>query len=223
MADEGQHRALVAAELAHEVRNTMQIVQVVAALMRAKSGTDESNELLEELLLRSERAAHLAHRLMELSRAELVGEAADLSAIVAHEVAVARKIAPRGVRVIGEIERGPLRTRLQPNAISEVIVNLVRNAFEAAGNGALVRVVLLRDGEHAVLVVNDNGVGMDEDTQERCFDPFFTTKHGSGTGIGLYSVRAIVERGGGRISLVSERGTGTTFTILLPIVDDQRS
>jgi CheY-like chemotaxis protein len=124
-----------------------------------------------------------------------------------------------------------------PTQLQQVVMNLLINASEASdevGGGILVRtdreVITSNDsevsgatgldrpdpGEYVVLEIKDTGPGMSEEVRERCFEPFFSTKF-TGRGLGLSAVLGIVEAHGGAIKLESLEGTGTTFTIYLPI------
>ena len=78
----------------------------------------------------------------------------------------------------------------------------------------------MKAGEYVVLSIRDNGTGMDFNTQCRCFDPFFTTKE-SHEGLGLTLVLGIVRSNGGDLSVRSDHGRGTTFTIYLPSAEQQ--
>jgi len=115
-----------------------------------------------------------------------------------------------------------------------VLMNLGTNAAQAMGEqGGVLEVSLktveidvefaeahpgLQPGAYLRLIVSDSGCGMDQATAERIFEPFFTTKApGSGTGLGLAVVHGIVKTHGGVISVYSEAGMGTTFTLFLPV------
>lgn len=103
--------------------------------------------------------------------------------------------------------------------IGQVIINLVMNADQAAPpKGGPITISTSAEGRCVVIDVSDEGSGIPEDKIENIFDPFFTTKPvGEGTGLGLSVSYGIVEDHGGRISVASEEGVGTTFTIVLPI------
>ena len=109
-------------------------------------------------------------------------------------------------------------------ALEQVIMNIVNNAIDAIEHTGTVTIGLDEDEKrHAYAIsIKDDGPGMDDATKARVFEPFFTTKAvGSGTGLGLSMAHGIIEEHGGRIKLESTLGEGTTFTILLPIMQGE--
>jgi len=103
--------------------------------------------------------------------------------------------------------------------LSQVFVNLLINAAEAFGNraGNTLAITSKRVGGHIVITLADNGPGIAPEHLPRIFDTFYSTKHESGSGLGLAMSRDIVRQHGGEISCESQRGIGTTFSIVLPL------
>jgi signal transduction histidine kinase len=102
-----------------------------------------------------------------------------------------------------------------PEPLQQVLINLFKNAAEASASGAHVRVEAVVGKGTVTVRVRDEGCGMDAETQRTLFEPFFTTKP-KGTGLGLYVSQDIVRRHGGSLTVSSEPGRGTTFTLELP-------
>ncbi|MDP6540500.1 MAG: ATP-binding protein [Planctomycetota bacterium] len=106
---------------------------------------------------------------------------------------------------------------LDSGMFRQALMNLVVNARQAMPSGGELIVRLKRRGNFAELTLTDTGVGMGEEDLERCFDIYWSTKR-DGSGLGLATVRRIVEEHDGTIAVVSERGRGTSFSIVLPLV-----
>ena len=121
-------------------------------------------------------------------------------------------------RLFGEI---PTVT-CAPSQINQVFLNLITNAAQALPEGAgEIRLTSRADADGVAVDIEDNGKGIPAEVLPRIFDPFFTTKEiGKGTGLGLSISYKIVQQHGGRISVASEPGKGTKFTVWLPLTPD---
>ncbi len=187
---------------------------------------------LDEITKASERAACLTRQLLAFSRKQVLKPATtNFNTIV-------ERMHQMLSRLIGEDIN--LKLRFTPNLwniaadigqIEQVILNLVVNARDAMPTGGEITLETrnesievgdsesteLKSGKYAVLAVTDTGEGMDLQVQRRVFEPFFTTKpSGKGTGLGLSTVYGIIQQSGGRITVKSQVGQGTTFTVYLP-------
>ena len=101
--------------------------------------------------------------------------------------------------------------------LQQVFLNILNNAFAAVEDGGTVSVTTWeKDMDTVVTTVQDNGLGMSEETLKHIYEPFFTTKKGHGTGLGLSITYGIVKRLGGDIEVHSKEGQGTRFAVYLP-------
>jgi signal transduction histidine kinase len=124
----------------------------------------------------------------------------------------------RGVLVNMELGDHLPQVLVSGNEIQQVLVNLVNNGIDAMPDGGVVSLRLRRQADVAVIEISDTGVGMDDVTIQRIFEPFYTSKEvGRGTGLGLAISYRIVKDHGGRISVSSVLGQGSTFIVELPI------
>jgi CheY-like chemotaxis protein len=155
----------------------------------------------------------------------------DLNALVGDAERMLRRLIGVDVALTTALAPDAPAVHADPGRVEQALVNLVVNARDAMPEGgrldiATARVVIaggggepagLPPGEYALLTVRDTGVGMDPATRARIFEPFFTTKPpGQGTGLGLSTVFGIVTQAGGRITVDSAPGAGTTFRVYLP-------
>ena len=105
--------------------------------------------------------------------------------------------------------------------LHEILINFIFNAVDAMPEGGTITVGTQLAGERVQLSFTDTGIGMDEETKRRVFEQFFTTKMDIGTGLGLSTVYNTVEQWGGDIDVDSAPGEGTTFTLQLPIWEEE--
>jgi len=209
----------MAAGVAHEIRNPLNAAQLqlklaerrVSAPARDVSGALESIGLVRAEL---ERLNGVVEEILAFARPSAMNLGpGDLSQTVG---TVARFMAPdvasRGVTLhVAGAER-PMPARFDEARIKQVVINLVRNAAEAAGEGGEVWLSLRRQGDVVELLVEDSGPGLDEDVDP--FVPFFTTKEG-GTGLGLPTAHRIVSEHGGTLYL-TRRDARTAFVAQIP-------
>lgn len=104
----------------------------------------------------------------------------------------------------------------EKNQLTQVIINMIKNAMEALPDGGEISLASTSIDGHVVLMVKDNGVGMTDEQQKRIGEPFYTTKC-NGTGLGLMICFKIIQNHGGSIQVDSKRNEGTSFQITLPV------
>ena len=228
----------LAGGVAHDFNNLLTVINGYSQMLVAKlSAGDPLRDSLEEIHKAGERAAGLTRQLLAFSRKQVLEpRRLDVNRVVG-------EMRPMLVRLVGEdVEvRVALHAKdgtihADPHQLEQVVMNLAVNSRDAMPHGGklLIDTAVVewderhahshpeaRVGRYVVLSVSDSGVGMDEETKSRIFEPFFTTKGmGKGTGLGLSMVQGIVAQSGGYIEVHSEKGTGTTFKIYLPVLTE---
>jgi PAS domain S-box-containing protein len=215
----------LAASVAHEINNPMTAVAayVESLLDRAQANLPPPPDEIEKLRRireNSERILRFTHDLVSYVR-----PAADRpQEFLLHptlDVAVSfcgHVLEQSGVRLDREYGVVPPLLGV-PGHLVQVFVNLITNACQAMQAGGRVRLTTGVEERWAVIRVEDVGEGIDPVHLERIFEPFFTTKPaGKGTGLGLSIVHGILERHGGRVEVQSTAGSGTVFTVRLPLL-----
>ncbi|HEX7492380.1 MAG TPA: ATP-binding protein [Candidatus Limnocylindrales bacterium] len=215
----------LAAAVAHEVNNPLTGILGFAELLMADlPETDPRHE--EAAVIRDEavRARTIIRSLLEFARPRpprrALSDVNDLARTTLDLVQY--RAAEAEVRIVAEYGEVP-RLEIDPDAFSQVLLNLFNNAFDAMPHGGELRLTTFGKPDRVGVVVADAGVGMDEETRSRIFMPFFTTRSGADgrSGLGLAVSRQIVESHGGTIEVESQPGLGTTFTIWLPSTEGE--
>jgi signal transduction histidine kinase len=223
----------LAGAVAHDLRNFVTVI-----LSGADSGKESlpPDHPLQEDLATVRQAAlsadRLAHQVLALAREGAgVAEVVDLGRVARETERLARHLVGPGGRFTARTPADGLPVLVDRVGLERVIFNLVANARAAIRPGGEITMEVDAasldgaDGPRAgaVLRVRDDGEGMTARVLERAFEPFFTTRPpGRGTGLGLAGARAIVERAGGTIRIVSEPGRGTVVSVMLPLAGPGR-
>lgn len=221
-----------AAQLAHEIKNPLGSIRLGVAMLRDDAPNPEA---LNTITLVERGISHLNKLVVDvtefsrerpLERAEV-----DLHDLIESSVElVAARVEEKQTPIELKLSSEAIRGNWDAHQLRGVLVNLLANAIDASNHSAPVTVSTelapalqasatptdAKPSAVARIVISDRGAGIDEQTRARIFEPFFTTKK-RGTGLGLAISRRIVVQHGGSISLGSEPGKGTQFTIDLPV------
>ncbi|WP_338541909.1 sensor histidine kinase [Paenibacillus tundrae] len=207
----------LAAGMAHEIRNPLTAIRGFLQLSKGQAFniapwyevimgevtrvTDLTAEFLQFSKpqanhMKPEQLAHCLERVMSLTESDAVS---------------------RGHRITLEMTEQPVVVNMDRDKIVQVLINLIRNAFEAMTDPGEVHIDLLHDGDRALISITDTGSGIPAQTISKIFNPFYTTKE-EGTGLGLALCQKIVQDHQGKIIVKSIEGSGSTFTLYFPLV-----
>jgi len=211
------------AAASHELRTPLTSVQMgIHLLLEGTAGPldDRQQEILQVCREDSARLDRLMRELLDLSKIESGAVTAQLvptrpAALVADAVNPLRlQVEARGVHLEVEVPPDLPYVDVDRSQIERVIANLITNALRATASGGTITVAAARRGDEVAISVTDNGVGISRDFLSRIFEPFVQVPQasGGGAGLGLSISRRIVEGHGGRLTVQSEPGHGSTFT-----------
>ena len=227
----GQLRSDFIANLSHELKTPLSLIRMFSELIALGKlkDSDSARQYGEIILRESDRLSHLIDNVMDFSRIErgegLEMQPGNLGEVVERVLDVYRhRLDREQVRLRTQIESALPQVRMDSNAIALVLLNLVENAVKYGGDAAEIAVRLGKKNGHVLLQVEDHGPGIPPDEQKRVFDRFYRMKSDlarpiRGAGIGLSLVRQIAEAHGGRVTLESQIGRGSTFTVALPAAE----
>jgi PAS domain S-box-containing protein len=216
----------LAAGVAHNLNNSLTVIQGRAQLLLMRSTADEgSKKSLGVITQAVGDCSQTLRRLLDFSRRETTRHPVpvDLSELISSSVEIARpKWQAASAERTGSIEvridaPAPAFTLGDSSELREVALNLIFNAVDAMPQGGTIEAGTRVEGKTARFWISDTGAGMPAEVIARIFEPFYTTKGERGTGLGLSASHGIIENHCGAINVISEPGKGTRFEIILPL------
>ena len=220
----------LSAGIAHEINNPLAIIGGEAGWMqdllkrdslKGLKEMDEFKDSLREIAMQVGRSKEITHKLMSFARkTEAVIKDVNINELLEDVIdMVEREAALSNIKIVRQYHEYLPLIYSDPSQLRQVFLNLINNATDAITKGGEIKIEtgIAEDGSIDV-EISDTGIGIPKDNLTKCFEPFFTTKPaGKGTGLGLSICHGIIKKLGGDISVTSEVGKGTTFTINMPL------
>lgn len=208
--------ASMVGSLAHELRNPLSAAKGLLQLSGRKRDPEKASYYNDLILRELDRVTRLLNEFL------LLGRVGNQNEEVLNPGAVISELFPilegetigTSVEIIIKLSEVP-RIYFDQGQLTQVLLNLIRNAVEATGSQGQVTIMLRQEGEQVLLEVQDEGPGISTAIREKLFQPFFTTKE-RGTGLGLAVTQAIIHSHGGEISVRNAESGGAIFSVLIP-------
>jgi two-component system NtrC family sensor kinase len=220
----------MAAVVAHEINNPLSGILTYSKLLKKWVGSgqvanekkQEAEQCLDLISSESRRCGELVKNLLSFSHQSPMNiQPTDVNHVIEQCLMLVRhNLVNAGVEVHPTLAQELPRLQCDPSQVEQVLLAIIVNAADAMprGGNLWVESRLMKKEDLVALIVRDDGAGIPPEILPKIFEPFVTTKDlNHGTGLGLAVSRGIVERHGGKISVESELGKGTTVTITLPV------
>jgi two-component system sensor histidine kinase HydH len=207
-----------AAYVSHEIKNPLMVIGGLAHQVENKEGEPSLKEKLHIIQSEVQRLENFLGDLRDFTRPVTpVMQKTDLNEVI-HDVDTLMKeeAKNRGINLVERLDPKLPTLTADPNQMKQVVLNLVKNAFEAMESGGRLVLASGADDNQVWFSVEDTGNGMPQEVLEKIFNPFFTTKK-KGTGLGLAVINKIINDHRGSVSVESLPDQGTTFRIMLPV------
>ncbi len=229
----------LAGGIAHDFNNMLGVIIGNAEIAMMEMDTDSPFfNRMQGILKAAERSADMTRQLLAFARKQsITPRVLDLNSTIEGMLKMLRHLIGENIDLAWLPRRSVCPVKMDPSQIDQILANLCVNARDAIAGVGKVHIATdmvifdetnciqqegIVPGDFVMLMVSDNGQGMDKKTLERVFEPFFTTKEiGKGTGLGLATVYGIVKQNNGFINIYSEIGIGTTFKVYLPRYIDE--
>lgn len=211
--------ATLAAGMAHEIKNPLTSIKTFTEYLPQRYNDGEFRAKFQKIVSDEiERVNNIVKQVLDFAKPKppeltmtaiqpIIDETIDL---------LSNKFVQHNIQIEKDL-RDDLSLLIDRNQIKQVFLNLFLNSINAMPNGGMLKTSSALGSGQALITVQDTGCGIPSDQINHVFDPFFTTNDDHGTGLGLAIVYGIVQEHGGRITVESERGKGTAFTLAFPL------
>lgn len=232
----------LASGIAHDLNNLLTPMLAVSQLLPMKFPEidERSQNLLNILEKNSRRGADLVKQVLSFAKGvECERSIVQLRHIILEVKQIITETFPKDIDIYTDISQDLYPVYGEATQLHQILINLCVNARDAMSNGGKLMIfarnvcideneqrinIDAKIGEYILVSIDDTGIGMSPEIQQRIFEPFFTTKGiGKGTGLGLSTVLGIVKSHGGFVDVVSKKGQGTKFKIYLPALSDTKT
>lgn len=210
--------------IAHEFNNPLYGVRnIVEQTLDEKGLSEEIRGLLRLAVKECNRMADLIRKLREFYKPTAgINSLVDIHQVMDEMLLLIKKdLLMRNIDLEKRYHPAPLHVVAVEDQLKQVFLNLLQNAAEAISNSGSITIVTEANDSLAKVIISDTGEGIAEENLNLIFEPFFTTKAIKGTGLGLPVCYSIIKSHGGEITVESNGGNGTTFTITLPMRTSQ--
>jgi len=212
--------------VAHELNNPINnIILTIDSLTGRRKINDERRlAMLNDILAQALRASEIVKNLLDFSRSDTgLIEELDIVNVLKETIRITEnEVTVNDIKLHLELAADLPAVKGNRQALHQVFINMLTNAIHAMPSGGELSVsAALGPDAKIVIAVRDTGIGISEENLPNIFDPFFTTKKvGEGTGLGLSVSYGIIKKHGGRITVDSSPGKGSTFTVVLPVSEE---
>jgi PAS domain S-box-containing protein len=231
----------LAGGIAHDFNNILNVIMGFGSIVMDMLGDDHvAKGHMKEVIVAAERAVHLTKRLLLFSRKAVAEfKPVDVNEMIINMEKMLSQIIGEDINFVTDLMGAKAMVMADAGQMEQVLINLATNARDAMPKGGKLTISTEikevddayiavygygKTGTYALISVTDTGTGMDAETQEKIFEPFFTTKGvGEGTGLGLAIAYGIIKQHDGYIKVYSKEGKGTTFKILLPVIEEAKA
>ncbi len=221
-AERGATAGLLAATVAHDVRNELAVLKSNNDFLKDQPGLEESTtEIVDDQDEAIERLLDLSDRLVDAGRAQADSapeaiDVVDISSAVVKSLRAHSRLDECELIFNAEVDSGQLSGF--PTMIYQALINLVFNAADAVSGDGCIELRICRDGDTIVVEAHDNGPGISNEQSSQLFEPFYTTK-ATGTGLGMISVRSCARAHNGDVEVESSPLGGACIRLLLHEAD----